>query len=493
VRTTLKERDGNTVKLVVEVSPEELKVAYDSKLRELMREVRIPGFRPGKAPMAMVKQKLGDEAILADAVEASMGQWFAQAMIDLGLVSVDRPDVDLGEELPELDKPLEFSASVTVMPEVALGKYKGLVIPKVPAEVTDEEVDARVDRLRDEFAELRPVSDRAVQKGDYVTADFQASLEGTPVNDLEASDYLFEVGGNTLFPEVEAQVVGMSTGDKRSFSVTLAEDIPAAHLSGKTVEFSLALKEIKEKALPEVSDQWVSEVSEFATVLEFRADIRGRLQSAKTYSADQKFRNSSVAKAVDNVTIDLPDVAVQREAAELLAEFKSSIEARGGTLEQYLAVVGVPFERMVEDLVPQAANNVKTRLVLDAIIKAEGIEVSDEEVATVVGQMALANKIDLKTLETRLRKNDRLAELKQQILRDKAAEIIVESAVEGPPEGAGGAGKPAAGKKRSEATAAAKKPAAAKVAAEPGAAEPAEGSDAESGAATSDAATGEGS
>jgi trigger factor len=453
VRTNLKERDGNKVTVEVEVSPEELKEAFDVKLRELVREVRIPGFRPGKAPVTMVRQKLGDESILADAVESGVSLWFVQAMFDLGLEAVERPDVDMGEQIPDIDKPLPFTATVMVMPEVKLGEYKGLKVPKDSTEVTEAEIDTRVERLQNDFSELTPVEGRAAQKGDFVLADFQATLDGAPVNELEATDYLFEVGGNMIFDEVEEQVTGMNPGDQRSFPVSISEDIPAEELRGKTVEFSLTLKEVKEKVLPEVNDQWVTEVCEFKTVDEFRADIRSRLESAKAYALGQRFRAAAVAKAVENVTVELPEVVVRREGAELLSEFKNSIEARGGTVEDYLAATGTPFEKLFEDLIPQATNNVKTRLVLDAVAKAEALEVSDEELDAAIGQMALANRIDIKELQKRLRKNDRMSDFKEQLLRDKAAEIIVESSVAGPPEGDAGAGKKPAAKKASGATA----------------------------------------
>jgi trigger factor len=453
VRTTLKERDGNKVTVEVEVTPEELKEAYDVKLREMVREVRIPGFRPGKAPVTMVKQKLGDEAILADGIESAMSRWFVQAMVDLDLQAVDRPDIDMGEELPSLNKPLTFTATVNVMPEIKLGQYKGLKVPKDSVEVTDDEVDSRVERLRNEFAELGPVEGRAAQKGDFVLADFEAKLDGQPLGELEAADYLFEVGGNQIFPEVEQQVVGMEPGGSKSFPVALPEDIPSAELAGKTVEFSLSLKEIKEKVLPELTDEWVTEVCEFKTVDEFRADVRGRLTSAKEYTCNQKYRAVAVAKAVQNVTVELPEAVVQREAAEMLSELKSSVEARGLTLEGYMAATGMTFEKLVEGMLPRATDNVKTRLVLDAVARAENLGVTDEEVQEAITQMAMANRIEAKELEKRIRKNDRLDDLKEQIVREKAAGFIVEHAVAGPPEDESGAGKKPAAKKASGATA----------------------------------------
>jgi trigger factor len=456
VRTTLKERDGNKVTVEVEVSTEEIKEAYDVKLREMVREVRIPGFRPGKAPVTMVQQKLGDEAILADGIESAMSRWFVQAMVDLDLQAVDRPDIDMGEDAPALDKPLTFTAKVVVMPEVKLGQYKGLKVPKDSVEVTAQEIDSRIERLQNEFSELTPVEGRAVQSGDFVLADFQATLDGQPLGELEASDYLFEVGGNQIFPEVEEQVVGMNPGDAKSFPVNLSEDIPSEELAGKTVEFSLTLKEIKEKVLPEVNDEWVTGVCEFKTVDEFRADIRSRLQSAKDYTVDQKYRAMAVAKATENVTVDIPEAVVQREAAEMLSELKNSVEARGLTLEGYMAATGMTFEKLVEGMIPRATDNVKTRLVLDAVAKAENLEVTDEEAQDVITQMALANRLDVKELEKRIRKNDRILELKEQILRDKAAGFVVDSSVAGPPEGESAAGKKPATKKATGTTAKAK-------------------------------------
>ena len=456
MRSTLKERDGNKVKVEVEVTPEELKEAYDVKLRELVREVRIPGFRPGKAPATMVQQKPGDEAVLADAIESAMSGWFVQAMIDLELEAVDRPDVDMGEEMPVLDKPLVFGAEVTVMPEVALGDYKGLKVPKDVAEVTDEEVDDRVERLRNEFAELQPVEGRAVQTSDFVLGDFNATLDGEPVGELEATDYLFEVGGGQIFAEVEEQVVGMSAGDKKSFPVTFADDVPSEELAGKTVEFNISLKEIKEKVLPEVTDDWVAEVAEFKTVDEFRADVKTRMESAKEYAAAQKYHAAAVAKAAENVTVDIPDVVVQREAAEMLGELQASIESQGLTLEGYMAATGMPMEQLVESMMPRASQNVKAKMVLDAIVKAESLEISEDDLQAAIDQMAAANGMESKEVEKRLRKSGRIDELKAQMLRDKAAGLVVEHAVAGPPEEEAAGGKVAAAKKASGAAAEAK-------------------------------------
>jgi trigger factor len=434
VKTTLSERDGNTVKLAVEVSGEELQEAFNTHLRQLSREVRIPGFRPGKAPAAMVRQRLGDEYILTDTVEESMAGWYAEAMIELGLEPVDRPEIKLDDEdTVELGKPLSFRATVTVMPELVLGEYKGLEVPKEPSEVRDEEVDAQMERLRNEFAELRPVTDRPAQAGDFVTVDFHATNEGKPVDNLEASDYVFDLGSNSMFPAVEQQVAGMKTDEEKTFAFEVPAGFPD-DLGGKMADFTIKLKEIKEKVLPRLSDQWVSEVSEFGTLLELRQEIRSKTKAGKAYASDQQFRAVAVIKAAENATIDLPDVVVRAEAEELLADFKKSLESQGGTIEGYVEASGTPVEKMLEDIKPQAANNVKTRLTLDAVAAEEGLEATDEEVAAVVAQMAAAGKMDAKVLENRLRKGGRLESLKGQIVRDKAVDFIAKNAVEVAPE-----------------------------------------------------------
>jgi trigger factor len=433
VKTTLSERDGNTAKLAVEVSTEEVQEAFNTHLKKLSREVHMPGFRPGKAPLTMVRQRLGDEAILIEAVEESMGVWFAEAAMELGLDPVDRPKIDLDNELPEMDKPLGFTATVTVMPEIVLGEYKGIKAPKDAVEVADAEVDSQMDRLRNEFAELRPVSGRAVQKGDFVTADLRASLAGKPLEDFEASDFVFEVGGERVFAQVEEQAIGMSAGEERTFPLELPEGMPD-DLAGKTVDFTIALKEIKEKELPALTDQWTSEVSEFATLLELRQEIRSKIREGREHAAEQRFRTAAIEVATGNATIDLPDVVVLGQAEDMLADFKRSIESQGGSLEGYVEATGMTIEQIIEDMKPQAANNVKTTLMLDAIVKAEGLEASDEEISVVIGQMAAAGKMDSKTLEKALYRNNRIQSLTQQILRDKAVDFIAENAVKVAPE-----------------------------------------------------------
>jgi len=428
VKTTLSEREGNTVKLAVEVSSEELQEAFDSRLKKLQKEARIPGFRPGKAPLAMLRQRVGDEALVVDAVDETMGTWFVKAAMELNLDVVDTPQIDVGDALPELGKDFSFTATATIMPEVELGQYKGLEVPKDSDAVTTEEVDAQMDRLRNEFSELKPIEDRAVQEGDFVTADFHAEVEGKGVDGLEASDFAFEVGAGRIFEEVEKAVVGMSAGESKSVPVSLPEGFPD-DLANKAADFSITVKEIKEKVLPELTDDWASEISEFKTVAELRDEIQGKMQAGKTHQAEQTFRSMAVKAAADNAQLDMPDIVIKEQAEELLADFTRSLEAQGADLSAYTAATGVTAEQMLEDMKPTAASNVKTGLVLDAVAKAEGLEATEDEVKTTIVQMAMASRIDPAQLEERLRKSGRMQTVVWQVLRDKAGDFIAANAV----------------------------------------------------------------
>jgi trigger factor len=249
-------------------------------------------------------------------------------------------------------------------------------VPKDAVEVATEEVDAQMDRLRNEFAELRPVQGRAVQKGDFVTADFQAQVDGQAVDGLEMADFVFEVGAGRIFAEVEEAAVGMNPEEVKTFPLPLPEGVPG-ELAGTTADFTLTVKEVK-KVMPPLTDLWASEVSEFPTLLELRQEIRGKLEAGKTYSVDQRFRSLAVKAATDNATLDMPDVVVREQAEEMLSDFKQSLEAQGADFGSYVQATGTTVEQMIEDLKPSAANNVKTGLVLDAVARPRR-RATDEE------------------------------------------------------------------------------------------------------------------
>jgi trigger factor len=429
VKTTLSERDGNTVKLEVEVSGEELQEAFDTKLKKLVREVRIPGFRPGKAPATMVRQRFGDEAIITDAVEDAMGGWFAAAAMEANIDPVERPQIEVGDDLPELGKPLSFTATVTIMPEVELGQYKGLEVPKFPVEVKEQEVDAQIERLRNEFAELNPVTDRGVKTGDFVTADFRATLDGEPVGSLDANDFVYEVGAGRLFAEIEVNTLVLKPEEEKTFKLTIPEDWAGEDAAGKTVDFTVKVKEIKEKVLPQPSDEWASEVSEFKTLAELRDEIRNKIEGARVYAVEQQFRAQAVEAAAENSQLDLPDVVVTEQAQEMLVDFVKTMTQQGGDFRAYRESTGYTADQIIEDFKPQAARNVKTGLMLDAIAQAEGLEVTDEDIDNAIAEMAAASRQEAAALKASLQKNNRIEPVRWQLLRDKAADFVAANSI----------------------------------------------------------------
>ncbi|MGI5940088.1 MAG: trigger factor [Thermoleophilia bacterium] len=436
MKTTLSEREGNTVKLEVEVSSEELQEAFDRQLKKLTQEARIPGFRPGKVPATMVRQRVGDEAIMTEAIEAAMVDWLKAAGAEAAVEPVDSPQIDVGEEVPQPGQPLSFTATMTVMPEVILGDYKGIEAVKETVEVTDEELDEQTERLREEFAELRPVEDRPIKAGDFVIADFSATFEGEPVGSLETTDFAFEAGSGRLFPEIEAETLGMVADEERTFKLNLPDEFDDDEVAGKEVDFMVKVKEIKEKILPDFTDEWAAEMSEFSTMAELREDIRKKIKGKKEYEAHQRFRSAAVDAVADTVTIDVPDVLVKEHATEMATDFAQTIGAQGTDIRLYLKLNNLTPDQLVEDLKPQAAKNVKAWLVLDAVAKAEELRVTDIDFNMAIQQMASATQTDPNALEDRLRKSNRLESLRQQLLREKAADFIARHAVavDAPPE-----------------------------------------------------------
>ena len=246
---------------------------------------------------------------------------------------------------------------------------------------------------------------------------------------MPRSDFVFEVGTGRLFPEIEVQTLGMEVEEERTFKLTLPAEFAGEEVGGKEVDFTVKVKEIKEKVLPPVTDTWATEVSEFGTLLELRQEIRGKIQGAKTYSTEQRFRSLAVQAAADNATLDLPDVIVTEQAQEMAGDFAQSLTAQGADIRAYLQATGITPQQMMEDMKPQAARNVKTGLVLDAVAKAEGIEVADEDITAAIQEMAAAARTDPEALEKNLRESERLDPIKWQVLREKAADFIAAQAV----------------------------------------------------------------
>jgi trigger factor len=429
VKTTVVEQEGNKVKLDLEIPADEVERAFNRAASALSREVRIHGFRKGKIPKAVILQRLGAEAVAQRMLEDSLPGWYETALKESGVEPIGQPDLDVGD-LPAEGSPFSFSATVEVVPEPVLGQYKDLEVPKGEVEVRDEDVDAQVERLRDQFAELRSAPAKTVAEGDYVTVDFVGMLDGEPVEDASAEDYLLQLGSGQVMPEVEEGLTGMGVGDERLIPVDYPDDFPDESCAGKTLEFKVTVKDVKEKVLPALSDEFAKDVSEFATLLELRLDIRKKIESSMQSAVDQRFRQAAVQAAVDRAEVDVPEVLVNQQTGSMFEDFVRSLQMRGGDFEQYLEQTGTDAETLAKDMRPAALNAAKTGIVLDAVARAEGVQVEDETLDKMIEALAKgAKESDPAQLRSRLEESGRIDELRRSLMRDKAVDIIVSSGV----------------------------------------------------------------
>jgi len=433
VKTTVTEIEGSKVRLEVEVPAEEVGAGLQRTLKRLSQEIKLPGFRKGKVPTSVVLQRFGMEAVVQEMLEEELPKWYAAALQEEEIVPVGRPEVDF-EQPPAEEQAFTFQAEVPVMPTPELGEFRGLEVPKEEPTVEDDEVNRQVERLRDEFAELRPVEGRPAQEGDFVTIDFQGSLDGEEVDQTSAEDYVLQIGSNQLLPDLEQGVVGMQPGQEKVVPVAFPEEYPAEDIAGKTLDFTVTLKEIKEKSLPAMNDEFAKDVSEFETLLELRLDIRQKLQSSLDQAADRRFRNAAVKQAADNARLELPDAVIDEQASDMVQDFAHSLTHQGTSLEHYLELTGSTMEALLAEVRPQAEDSVRTTLVLDSVAEAEGLTVSDEELDKRLNEMAQAARMEPEEFRSRLEDSGRISTVRQQLLREMAADLIVDSAVPVTPE-----------------------------------------------------------
>lgn len=429
VKTTVTEQETNSARLDVEVPAEEVAKSLDATMASLAKEVRLPGFRKGRVPIPLLVQRVGMEAIVAQMLEDKLPVWSEQAVSDSGVEAIDILEPAHFDAAPERGKPFSFHLTVQLLPKPTLGQYKGVEAPKESVEVTDEEVNYQVDRLREEFASLRPVSGQPVREGLFVTLDFKGTLDGKALEGLTAEDYVLEVGSGRILADLEQGILGMNVGEEKEIAVTYPEDWRDEDLAGKTVLFTTKVKEIKEKVLPVVNDEFAKDVSEFATLLELRQDIRRKLRSGKETAARTRYRSAAVQAAVDNAVVDLPDVLVDRQLESMMQDYLRTLEMRGVDLKQFVKGNEANLQALMEESRPQAENLVKTGLVLDAVAAAEQLDVTDDEIAAVIAPLASAGKVEPGVLREQLERSGRIQSIRQNLLRDKAADLIAEAAV----------------------------------------------------------------
>jgi trigger factor len=427
VKTTVTELPESRVRVQAEVPPDEVQRRLEQTARRLGGQLKIPGFRKGKVPPPVVVKRIGREAVLDETVRGSLGSWYVDAIDAAGIDPVGDPTLDLGD-LPSEGEALTFTIEIGVRPPAALGDYKGLEVGRREPEVSDEDVDRQVEELRDRLARLETAEGEALREGDFAVVDFTGTIDGEPVEGGEGRDELVEVGSGRLPEEMETALVGLSAGDSTSVDVGFAEDHRAEQLRGKTATFEVGVKEVKRKQLPELDDDFAGDAAGFDTLEELRADIREKLEEADTRAIEAEFREAALDAAVGQARIDVPDQLVEARARELWEQLSVTLARQGISKEAYLRISGKAEEQLIEEAKPDAERALRREAVLAAIVEAEGIDATDEELTAALAHSAEHENTTPEKLLERLRDANRLEALKRDLAARKAVDVLAEQA-----------------------------------------------------------------
>jgi len=427
------ELSDSRVGVEVEVPAEDVERAVNGAARGLAREMRMPGFRKGKAPPSLVIQRLGFAAVLEEAIREALPEWYERALFGSGIAPVGDPSVEVVSTPEALGEPLAFKFEIGVRPSAELGEYKGLEVPKDEPEPPAEMVDREIERMREAFARLEPV-ERAAAEGDVLLIDFEGLVDGKAFDGGQASDQMLELGGGQLIPGFEEQLTDAEAGQTRKVEVSFPEDYQAEELAGEDAVFTVEVKEVREKVLPELDDDFASEASEFDTLEELREDIAKRLAEAVGQRAEQDFRVAAVDAAAAEATVELPDELTMARAGERWERVERQLAGQGMSPDAYLQMQGKTREQVIEESKPEAEAELKREAVLAAIADAEEIEVLEEELVEALEHSAEHERTTPEKLLKRLRESGRDAMIRDDIRFRKAIDLIAESAVPIPKE-----------------------------------------------------------
>ena len=419
--------EKNMAKLVIEVSAEELEKAIESAYHKNKGKMSIPGFRKGKAPRKMIEQMYGKEVFYEDAANELIPTAYDNALDECTEDIVSSPKIDVTQL--EAGKPFIFTAEVALKPEVKLGKYKGVKVDKIEIEVTDEEIQAELNTERENNSRTITVEDRAVKDGDMTVIDFEGFVDGVPFDGGKGENYPLTIGSGSFIPGFEEALVGVELNTEVDVNVTFPAEYQAEDLAGKPAVFKCTVLEIKEKELPELNDEFASEVSEFETLEEYKADVKNKLSDKKSQEAQNAKEDAVIEAIIEDSEMELPEPMVETQQRQLVDDFAQRIQSQGLSMEQYMQFTGLTPQALVEQVKPQAVKRIQSRLVLEAIVAAEKIEATEEEFDAEIVKMAEAYKMEADKVKELLGENG-----KKQVMEDvcisKAVTLIVENAKE---------------------------------------------------------------
>jgi trigger factor len=432
VKTTVEELPESRVRVAAEVTPQEVQRRVNEAAGKLGRDLRMPGFRKGKVPAPVVIQRVGREAVLDDAVRATLPRWYVEAIDEAGLKTVGEPDVELGD-LPAEGQPLTFTIEIGVRPTATIGDIAKLDVTKREAEVDDAAVDEQVETLRQQLGRLETV-EKVAENGDYVVIDFKGSIDGEDgerdyFSGGEGRDHLLELGSGQFIPGFEEQLVGLKAGDEKVVELTFPEDYGSApHLAGQPAQFEVTVNEVKAKQLPELDDDFATEAGGFDSVDELREDIASRMREADERKIEAEFREAALDAVVEGATVEIPDSLVEARARELWDQMLHSLSHRGITKDAYLRIAQKTEDELLAEARPDAEQALRREAVLAAVIEAESIEPSDGDILDALQDTALQQGVAPEKLRKRLEQQGRLDELKDDLAQRQAVELLAERA-----------------------------------------------------------------
>ena len=419
--------EKNMAKLTIEVPAEELEKAMQNAYLRAKNRITIPGFRKGKAPRKMIEQMYGKGIFLEDAANALIPEQYSKALEECDLEIVSQPEIDVTQIEP--GKAFIFTAEVAVKPEVTLGEYKGLEVPKSETEVTDEEIEAELKKEQEKNARTITVEDRGAENGDIATIDFEGFVDGTAFEGGKGTDYPLTLGSGSFIPGFEDQLVGAKAGDHVEVNVTFPEEYQSKDLAGKAAVFQCDVKKVETKELPELDDDFAQDVSEFDTLAEYKEDIKKNLAERKEKEARTAKENAAVDKAIENAQMEIPDAMIETQISQMLDDFSRRMQAQGLTMEQYMQFTGLTADKMREEMKPQALKRIQTRLVLEKIAETENIQPSEEEVNEEISKMAEMYKMEADKLKELLGDRE-LEQMKKDMAVQKAVTLVADEAKE---------------------------------------------------------------
>ncbi|MCD7819340.1 MAG: trigger factor [Lachnospiraceae bacterium] len=423
----VEKQENNMAKLTIEVPAEEFVAALEKAYQAEKNKITVPGFRKGKAPRKMIQKMYGAGIFYEDAANRAINEAYPKAADECGETIVSRPEIDVVQI--EEGKPFIFTAEVALKPEVTLGEYKGLEIEKTLAEVSEADVDAEIEKEREQNSRVIDVDDRPVENGDKIKLDFEGFVDGEAFEGGKGTDYELTIGSGSFIPGFEEQLIGKTIGEETEVNVTFPENYQAEELQGKAAVFKCTVNSITVKELPELDDEFAQDVSEFDTLEEYKDDVRSRLLNTKLEEAKRVKENKAVEGAVKNAQMEIPEPMIEEQVRSMTDDFANRIQSQGISLEQYMQFTGMTLNTLQEQMRPEALKRIQNSLVLEAIVKAENIEISDERLDEEIKKLADTYKMEFDDLKGRVSDYEK-EQMKNDLAVQAAVELITEAAVE---------------------------------------------------------------